>query len=113
MDAERLITPARQACALVLGIVTALCTLGWYLSVAITCHEFDGVSDNAPPFYPGIIAAFGLVVTLPIAVISTMTARFLVGSRRSRLAWISLCLYFLPMLAGLVQGAWEMCLSKR
>ena len=87
-----------------LGAVTALCAVGWFLSLAMTMFEVHRVADDAPPFYPGIIMVIGLVVTLPPALICTAIAVFLVGPRRSKLSWISLCVYLLPVVI-IVVGA--------
>jgi putative exporter of polyketide antibiotics len=80
-----------------LGVVTLLCTLGWYLSFALVCIELKLVGNDDPPFFPGIIMVFALIVTLPIALICTAVSMWLVGPRRCKLAWISLCIYLLPL----------------
>jgi len=65
--------------------------------------ELDRIGDNdAPPFYPGIIAFIGLAATLPPAFICTAVAIILVGPRRTKPAWISLCIYFLPFVVAVV-----------
>ena len=63
--------------------------------------------ESDMPFFPGVIEVVGLVVTLPIAVLCTVVSLFLVGAKRSRLAWISLCLYFVPVVCGMAFLAWE------
>jgi hypothetical protein len=63
--------------------------------------------DSDIPFFPGIVMVIGLVVTLPPAILCTVIAVFLVGFRRAKLAWISLCLFGLPVIFGLVIGVWE------
>jgi len=90
------VSPRRQSVANLLGLVVALCTMGWFLSIALTVFAVMTV-DSGVPFFPGIIEASGLVVTLPPALLCTGAAMALVGAKRSRLAWISLCIYALPL----------------
>jgi hypothetical protein len=86
-----------QLAATVLGVVTALCTAAGYLSYALTVIELGGAGFDAPPFYPGMIFVIGLILTLPPAVLCTVIALALVGPRHSKLAWISLSAYLLPL----------------
>jgi hypothetical protein len=60
--------------------------------------------ESGIPFFPGIIMVIGLVLTLPPAVVCTVIASCLVGVRGAKLAWISLCLFALPVIFGLVIG---------
>ena len=102
MSSQPSISSARCVWALGLGVVTALCTVGLFLSLLVTGLELRRVGYDAPPFYPGIISLVGILVTLPPALICTAIALFLAGPRRSKLAWVSLCLYFLPFAIALL-----------
>jgi len=66
--------------------VVALCAAGWFASIAFTMAALKTV-DSGMPFFPGIIMAIGLAITLPPAIICTVIAVFLVGLRRAKLAW--------------------------
>jgi hypothetical protein len=68
--------------------------------------------ESEMPFFPGIVMLIGLVVTLPPAILCTVISIILVGLRRARFAWISLCLFALPVLCGVGIGIVEM-LSKK
>ena len=107
MDSLTPISPARRPWAIGLGMITVLCTLGLFLSFVVMSFELKRVGYDAPPFYPGIIVFFALVLTLPPALICTGISLFLVGPRRSKLAWISLSIYFLPIVIGLVVHLWK------
>jgi hypothetical protein len=106
MTAEISISPKRHAWAKGLGVVVALCALGWFASIAFTMIGLKTI-DSDIPFFPGIIMVIGLVVTLPPAILCTVIAVFLVGPRRARLSWMSLCLFLLPVLCGVGTGIWK------
>jgi len=106
MTSETQISPRRIAWAKGLGVIVVLCAFGWFASIAFTMIALK-TTDSAIPFFPGIIMVIGLVVTLPPAILSTVVAMFLVGPRRARFAWLSLCLFLLPVLCGVVIGIWE------
>ena len=94
-----------------MGVVVALCALGWFASIAFTMVALKTI-DSDIPFFPGIIMVIGLVVTLPPAILCTVIAMFLVGPRRAKLAWMSLCLFALPVIYGIGIDIWE-SLSKK
>jgi hypothetical protein len=106
MNAETAPSPKRQKWATALGVVVALCAAGWFASIGFTMVAVK-TTDSGIPFFPGIITVIGLVVTLPPAIVCTSVALFLVGPRRSRLAWVSLCLFLLPVLCGVGIGVWK------
>jgi len=89
-----------------LGVVVALCAAGWFASIAFTMVALKTV-DSGIPFFPGIIMVIGLAVTLPPAIICTVIALLLVGPRRANLAWMSLCLFALPVIFGIAIGIWK------
>ena len=97
-DLQSSATNTKFVWATIMGVITAFCTLGWFISYAITVSALNELGDSAPPFYPGIISLLGLVLTLPPALICTIISLILVGPRRSKLAWISLSIYFLPFI---------------
>jgi hypothetical protein len=103
MNAKTTPSLKRQAWATALGVVVALCAAGWFASISLTIVALKTI-DSGIPFFPGIIEVIGLVVTLPPAIICTGIALFLVGPRRAKLAWISLCLFALPVLCGIAIG---------
>ena len=95
MTSEPQISPKRNAWAKGLGVVVALCACGWFASIAFTMAL--KTIDSEIPFSPAIIMVIGLIVTLPPAILCTVIAIFLVGPRRAKLAWLSLCLFLLPI----------------
>lgn len=111
MTSETPVSPTRHAWAKGLGVVVALCAFAWFASIALTMVALKTI-DSDIPFFPGIIMGIGLVVTLPPALLCTVIALILVGPRRARLAWMSLCLFVLPVLCGVGIGIWEYA-SKR
>jgi hypothetical protein len=102
MSSEAPERPVRQTIATILGVITALCTVGWYGSFAVMSFELKHGGFDGPPFYPGIIAVVGLVLTLPLALLCGVVALLLIGPRGSKLAWISLLLYLVPLLCGII-----------
>ena len=86
--------------------MVALCATGWFASIAFTMRALK-TTESGMPFFPGIIMGVGLVLTLPPAIICTLVAIILVGPRRSKLAWVSLCLFALPLLCGVAIGIWR------
>ena len=101
MNTQVPVSPKRLAWATGLGVVVAFCVLGWFASIAFTMVALKTV-ESGIPFFPGIIMVIGLVLTLPPAILCTVIALYLVGFRRAKLAWISLCLFALPVILGLV-----------
>ena len=106
MSPQTPISPKRRAWATGLGVVVALCAAGWFASIAFTMVALKTV-DSGIPFFPGIIMVIGLVVTLPPAILCTVIAVVLVGLRRAKFAWISLCLFALPVIFGIAIGIWR------
>jgi hypothetical protein len=106
MNAKTAPSLKRQRWATVLGVTVALCAAGWFASIALTMVALK-TNDSGIPFFPGMIEVVGLVVTLPPALVCTGFALFLVGPRRAKLAWISLCLFSLPVLCGIAIGIWK------
>lgn len=86
----------RQAWAFVLGGISLLCTTGWYLAYGIAVLLLQNADQDGPPFSPGIVSVLGFLLTFPPAMISTLVALMLVGWRKSKLAWISFCVYVIP-----------------
>ena len=106
MTSEIQISPKRNAWAQGLGVVVALCAFGWFASIAFTMVALKTI-DSEMPFFPGIIMVIGLIVTLPPAILCTVIAMVLVGPRRAKLAWLSLCLFLVPVLCGVGIGIWK------
>jgi hypothetical protein len=106
MTSGNQISPRRIAWAKGLGVLVILCAFGWFASIAFTMIALKTI-DSDIPFFPGIIMVGGLVVTLPPAILCTLIAMFLVGPRRARFAWLSLCLFLLPVLCGVLIGIWQ------
>ena len=106
MTSEIQISPKRNAWAKGLGVVVALCAFGWFASIAFTMVALKTI-DSEMPFFPGIIMVIGLIVTLPPAILCTVIAMVLVGPRRAKLAWLSLCLFLVPVLCGVGIGIWK------
>ena len=101
----------RHAWAKGLGVVVALCAFGWFASIGFTMVALRTIESDIP-FFPGIIIVVGLLVTLPPAIVCTVIAMILVGPRGAKLAWMSLCLFLLPVLCGVGIGVWE-SISRR
>lgn len=101
--------PKRWAWAKGLGVVVALCALGWFASIGFTMVALRTV-ESEMPFFPGIIMVVGLVLTLPPAIVCTVIAMILAGPRGAKLAWMSLCLFLLPVVFGvgiaIGRGSW-------
>lgn len=83
---------SRQLAATSFGVITLLCAI-WELGVCaqwywICHHTFWGgyFFDPASMFF-----------TFPPAVVCTVLSLLLVGPRKCKLAWISLCLFALPL----------------
>ncbi len=87
---------------MVLGVITLLCTLGWYCSYALTVVLLQDTGTDGPPFFPGIISLGGLILTFPPALICTLIAVKLVGWRHSWLAWGSFAIYVIPIVVVLL-----------
>ena len=84
--------PARRFIAVALGVVTVLCTLLWILTFALIVMQSVAGVYESPVLGVGV-----LVVTFPPALLCTIVALVLVGPRRCKLAWISFCIYVLPL----------------
>jgi hypothetical protein len=88
MKTDTQVSPKRQSVATALGVITLLCAILFYLSFGFVMLQWAG-GAYAGAALPFIV----LVFTLPPAIICTIISLFLVGPRRCKLAWISLCLY--------------------
>ena len=111
MASETSINPKRHAWAKGLGVVVALWAFGWFAWIAFTLIALK-TFDSDIALFPGFFMVIGLVVTLPPAILCTVIAMFLVGPRRAKFAWISLCLFLLPVLCGVGIGIWESIAKK-
>jgi len=85
-------SPIRRFLSFGLGIITLLCTTSFWIALAfMTAQLYAGVYEG-PEL--GVVVLF---LTLPIAVICTVSAMLLAGSNYSKLAWVSFSLYTLPL----------------
>lgn len=85
-------SPLKQAWANALGAVTTFCTLNFFLSYLIT--DLQSKTGGFGPYFFDIVRYVVIPITMPLVIICTSIALDLVGPRRSKLAWISCCLYF-------------------
>jgi hypothetical protein len=92
MSSKPEISPVRRFIAVALGVVTLLCTLLWLLTLGFVTAQCVAGVYNGPELGVGI-----LVLTFPPTLLCTIIALFLVGPRRCKLAWISLCVYIAPI----------------
>lgn len=81
-------SPTRKFIATALGGITLLCAILFYLSFAFVMWQVYGGVYDGP-----MLVFIALFLTAPPAIICTVTSLILVGPRRSKLAWISLCSY--------------------
>jgi hypothetical protein len=90
-------SPVRRYTATALGVITLLCAASIvFMVVADLCLGAIGSKDAGY----GVIGGFMLaLITSPIASLCTLFAFLLVGPRRSRLAWISFCVAYIPFIA--------------
>jgi hypothetical protein len=97
MNSQDLPSPTKRFFAKALGIITMLCAALFFLSfVFVFLQAVTGV-------YDGPILMFAvLFLTLPQAIICTIISLILVGPRRCKLAWISLCTFALPFVIAIV-----------
>ena len=92
MSSEPTVSPTRRLIAVALGVVTVLCTLLWLLTFGlIVAQSVAGVYESP------VLGIAILVLTFPPALLCTIIAMLLVGPRRCKLAWISLCIYIAPL----------------
>jgi hypothetical protein len=88
MAIDTQVSAKRKAVAVALGIVSLLCAVLFYLSFAfVMWQSIAGVYDGP------ILVFVALFFTLPPSIVCTVIALFLVGPRRCKLAWMSLCSY--------------------
>lgn len=91
------VSPKRQLVATRLGVITLLCVILFYLSFAFVMWQ------TVAGIYDGPILVFvTLFLTAPLAIICTVISLMLVGPRRCKLAWISLCAYPLFFILALI-----------
>src|ERR1700679_1570385 len=88
----------RQFVATALGIVTLLCAACLYLTYGyVIWHGVPEVDDG-----PLVVFAVWILTATP-AIVCTLFALALVGHERSKLAWVSLCMYpLLPVVAFII-----------
>jgi hypothetical protein len=91
MTSDTPISQTKKFIATALGIITLLCAVFFHLSFGLVIWQaVAGV-------YPGAGFVFiVLLITLPPAILCTVISLILVGPRRCKLAWISLCTFALP-----------------
>jgi hypothetical protein len=91
MNSQDLPSPTKRFFAKALGIITMLCAVLFFLSfVFVFLQVASGV-------YDGPILMFAvLFFTLPPAIVCIIISLILVGPRRCKLAWISLCTFAVP-----------------
>ena len=93
------ISPTRRRIALALSIITLLCAILFYLSIAfVTLQAIGGVYDGP------ILALVALFFSLPTAIVCTVIALVLVGHRECKIALISLCSYPLFFILALIMA---------
>src|SRR6267142_930099 len=86
-------SPTKRRIATALGVITLLCASLFVLSMAfMTAQAVGGVYDGP------ILGLAVFVLTLPIAIICTSFALYLVGPRQCKLAWISFCVVYSPLI---------------
>ena len=93
-------SPARQHAATAFGVLTLLCAvpvvLGFISGILGELFRWEDAS------YGGIGSVLFYIITLPVALLSTLFAILLGGTRQSRLAWITFCAVYLPFTAFIV-----------
>jgi hypothetical protein len=91
MNSQDLPSPTKRFFAKALGIITMLCAALFFLSfVFVFLQAVTGVYDGP------ILIFIVLFLTLPPAIVCTIISLILVGPRRCKLAWISLCAFVVP-----------------
>ena len=91
------ISRPRLIAARFLGVLSASCATLWILTCTFIIYQ------AVAGFYDG--PALGVVVlifTFAPACVATLVSLMLVGSRHSKLAWVSLCIYPLSFIAALI-----------
>lgn len=106
MNSQDLPSLTKQFFAKALGIITMLCAALFFLSFVFVFLQ------AVTKVYDGPILMFVvLFFTLPPAIVCTIISLILVGPRRCKLAWISLCSFAVPFVLciGIVLGItiWE------
>jgi hypothetical protein len=97
MNSQDLPSPTKRFFAKALCIITMLCAILFFLSFAFVCLQVAG------GVYDGPILMFAvLFFTFPPSIVCTIISLILVGPRRCKLAWISLCTFALPFVIAIV-----------
>jgi len=99
------VSPRKKITAAVLSVGSLLCAILFHLSFALVMWQSIGGVYEGP-----ILVFVALFFTLPPAIFFTAVALFLVGPRRCKLAWISLCSYPLFFIVLLIVA---LCLPSR
>ncbi|SRR5712692_6838736 len=96
MTSDTQVSRTRKLVVTALGIVTLLCAALYFLSFEFVMWQaVAGVYDG--PIGSMVVLFF----TLPPAVICTVISLILVGPRRCKFAWVSLCVFALPFVVAI------------
>jgi hypothetical protein len=91
MNSQDLPSPTKRFFAKALGIITMLCAALFFLSFVFVFLQVAGGVYDGP-----ILIFVVLFLTGPPAIVCTIISLILVGPRRCKLAWISLCSFVVP-----------------
>jgi hypothetical protein len=97
MTSDTQVSRTRTFVVTALGIATLLCATLYFLSFVLGMWQAVAGVYDGPPIVFWVVLFF----TLPTAIICTVISLVLVGPRRGRLAWVSLCVFALPFLVAI------------
>ena len=97
MISDTQVSRTRKLVVTALGIVTLLCAVLYFLSFVLGMWQAVAGFYDGPPILFWVVLFF----TLPTAIICTVISLILVGPRRGKIAWISPCVFALPVLVAI------------
>lgn len=88
-------SPAKRHIATILGVITLMCAGAIVFMIAADLWgAVMGWKDTGYGVVGGVML---FIITLPVALLCTLFAILLVGTRRCRLAWITFCVVYVPL----------------
>jgi hypothetical protein len=89
-------SPARRHAATVLGVITVL--FAGLIVFMFAGDLFLTVAGSKDTGYGVVGGVMFFIITLPFALLCTLFAILLVGTRRCRLAWVTFCVVYVPLI---------------
>lgn len=89
-------SPARRHAATAFGVLTLL--LAGLIVFMFVGDIFLAVAGQKDIGYGVVGGVMFFIITLPFALLCTLSAILLVGTRRCRLAWVTFCVVYVPLI---------------